>query len=183
MRPMRELITPKYLEQQKWLHAQPRGYGGRGDKWAPCVSDLIDRFDARSVLDYGCGQGSLGEALRQTTSGIRISEYDPAIPGKDGYVQFADLVVCTDVLEHVEIDRVSWVLEQLKNFARKAVFLVVHLGPSNKTLPDGRNAHITQQPADWWIAQAEAVGLTVDSAELSMPHVDRAKFWIAVLTP
>jgi hypothetical protein len=27
----------------------------------------------------------------------------------------------------------------------------VHTGPAKKTLSDGRNAHINQQPMQWWL--------------------------------
>lgn len=177
MRAMADLITPAYLAQQKWLHAQPRGYGGRGDRWAETVRGLIARFDARSVLDYGCGQGTLGAALRQTTEGVRISEYDPAIPGKDGEAPSADLVVCTDVLEHIEPDRLTWVLEQLKSLARTAVFVAIATRPASKTLPDGTNAHLTVENGAWWQAQVEAVGFTAHPLP-SKP----SREWVAVLT-
>ena len=33
---------------------------------------------------------------------FEIKEYDPAIPGKDSLPEPADIVVCSDVLEHIE---------------------------------------------------------------------------------
>jgi hypothetical protein len=27
----------------------------------------------------------------------------------------------------------------------------VHMGPALKTLPDGRNAHLIQEPVEWWL--------------------------------
>jgi hypothetical protein len=30
-------------------------------------------------------------------------------------------------------------------------FITIHTGPAMKTLPDGRNAHLTQQPMEWWL--------------------------------
>lgn len=175
-----DLISPRYVDLQKELHASPRGYGGRGRKWADVVAGLMERFDAVSVLDYGCGQGSLAVALWDL--GIICREYDPAIPGKDGMPSFADLVVCTDVLEHVEPNYLPTVLRHLRLLARKAVFLVVSTVDTAKVLSDGRNAHVIIQPAGWWHDQVTVAGFDV------LPAPDSArkkpdKEWVAVLLP
>ena len=56
-------ISAAYRDEQIWLHAEPRGYGGRGSKWAEVVAWLRTLYGARTVLDYGCGQGSLAAAV------------------------------------------------------------------------------------------------------------------------
>lgn len=178
-----DLISPPYRDLQKELHARPKGYGGKGDKWAAGVRDLVERFDAWSVLDYGCGQGSLKKALLpMCPPGVRVAEYDPAIPGKDGYVEFADLVVCTDVLEHVEPDKLPRVLSHLKMLARKAVFVVVATRPSNKTMADGRNAHLIVEPAEWWAERMTAAGFVVQPDPPVSPLRKASREWVAVLT-
>ena len=154
-------ISPEYLAEQKRLHADPRGYGGRGDKWADQVVTIAAGVGAASVLDYGCGQGSLKRELERLNPRLRVSEYDPAIPGKDGEPPFADLVVCTDVLEHVEEKFVDAVLMHLATLARRAVFVVVSTVPTEKTLSAGRQAHITLKPEKWWLYRASAAGLVV----------------------
>lgn len=166
-----ELISAAYLAEQRALHASPRGYGGRGAKWADAVAQLVRRFQASSVLDYGCGQGSLIAALKaQALPGIRWAEYDPAIPEKSNQPVFADLVVCTDVLEHVELDKLDAVLRHLRQLARRAVFVVIALRPSNKTLSDGRNAHVTIETADWWIARLITAGFHVSDGPGPIGH-------------
>lgn len=165
MIPSGELITEKYRVMQRILHAQPRGYGGRGDKWAEVVTALIAQYGATSVLDYGAGQGSLKRAvMAEPHPGLRFDEYDPAIPGKDGLPSFADLVVSTDVLEHIEPEHLDAVLTHLRSLARKAVFAVISLKDSNKVLADGRNAHVIIRPANWWKKRLEAVGFTIRRA-------------------
>lgn len=156
-----ELISPAYACLQRQLHGQPRGYGGRGDKWADTVLAILADIGATSVLDYGCGQGSLKRAIDAVKpSTVVVREYDPAIPGKDAMPLFADLVVCTDVLEHIEPDRLDAVLAHLKFLARMSVFAVVSLKASNKVLADGRNAHLVIQPAAWWLERFAAAGFT-----------------------
>lgn len=176
------LISPKYVVMQRILHGQPRGYGGRGDKWAHVVVALIEEYGATSVLDYGCGQGSLKRAvMAEPRPGLRFDEYDPAIPGKDGMPTFADLVVCTDVLEHIEPERLDAVFAHLKMLARKAIFAVISLKDSNKVLADGRNAHLIIRPSTWWKKRIEQAGLTIHRA----PEIARKKKsheWTVVLT-
>lgn len=162
------LISPAYLELQRRLHARPKGYGGKGDTWAQPVLDLVARFRASSVLDYGCGRGALKRALEPIKPvSLDVREYDPAIPGKDGRPSFADLVVCTDVLEHIEPDRLDAVLAHLKTLARTAVFVVIALRESNKTLADGRNAHLIVAPADWWIDRLTRAGFVVANGPIN----------------
>lgn len=160
-----ELISPRYRVMQRILHAQPEGYGTRGNKWADAVGALVSEYQASSVLDYGCGQGTLKVAVKQLgIPGLRFSEYDPGIPGKETLPTFADLVVATDVLEHVEPERLMAVLAHLKLLARKAVFVVVALVPSAKILADGRNAHLIIRPALWWRKKFAEAGFTVKRA-------------------
>lgn len=180
----RALITPSYREMQKELHAAPRGYGQRGAKWSAVVRHLIVQYRASSVLDYGCGQGSLARDLRDVDPfpGVRIDEYDPAIKGKDGIPSFADLVVCTDVLEHVEPDCLTAVLQHLRLLARKAVLVVISTCETAKTLSDGRNAHLIIESGSWWRERVEAVGFAV----LAPPTITRDrsdKEWVGVLLP
>lgn len=176
-----DLISPQYLELQRELHARPNGYGGKGDKWAAGVADLVESLGAWSVLDYGAGEGSLKKALLPLlTRSVRVSEYDPAMPGKDANPEFADLVVCTDVLEHIEPDRLLTVLAHLKVLARKAVFVVVATRPSNKTMTDGRNAHLIVEPGAWWQARLEQAGFVVTPGPAS-PLKKVSREFVAVL--
>lgn len=169
-------ISEGYLAEQRRLHAAPRGYGQRGSKWADTVVELVRTHRARTILDYGCGQGSLGVALRGRR--LELDEYDPAIPGKDALPEPADLVVCTDVLEHVESDRIWHVLEHLASLTRRVAFVVVSLVPTAKTLSDGRHAHILLRSVEWWRTQCRAHGFTIHEERPIKPE----KQWVAVLT-
>lgn len=140
------LISSEYQEQNAELHRKNAYYGTSSGKWVDVVMQLVNRKGARSVLDYGCGKGDLGRGLS-----FPIAEYDPSIPGKDSRPEAADLVVCTDVLEHIEPECLDAVLDDLKALTRKAVFLSVATRPAKKTLPDGRNAHLIIKPAEWWL--------------------------------
>jgi len=138
-------ISPQYLALNRELH-RTGGYGVSGSHWAPMVSQLAQMLGTRDILDYGCGQRSL-----ESTLGFPIHNYDPCIEGLDAPPQPADVVACTDVLEHVEPECIDDVLDDLKRVTRKAGFFVIANRPAKKTLADGRNAHLIQEGREWWV--------------------------------
>lgn len=136
-----ERITPDYIAMNRALHANRKTYGASGHRWADKIRHMRDA----SILDYGCGKGTLKTAL-----GWDISEYDPAIPGKDADPHPHDCVVCTDVLEHIEPECLDNVLKHIASLMRVSGLLVVATRAANKSLPDGRNAHLIIEPWEWW---------------------------------
>lgn len=142
------LISEAYREQNRLLHETRPDYGRRGSQWAEMIAKEIDEGGHVGVLDYGCGKGELARVLSEL--GKTCAEYDPAIPGKDGKPEPADLVVCTDVLEHIEPVHLNAVLRDLKRVTRRKLFFNIATHEASKTLPDGRNAHLIVQNADWW---------------------------------
>lgn len=137
------LITPEYKVLQKDLHA--RFDYGRGGDAEECAA-IVRQLGAETVLDYGCGQGHLARLL----DGFEVEEYDPCIEGKDAEPARADIVVCADVLEHIEPELLGNVLLHIYALARKYVVLVIATEPSRKIMADGRQAHLIVETADWW---------------------------------
>jgi FkbM family methyltransferase len=156
------LISPEYAKLNEQLHGSRPDYGTSGRQWAAKVAGLARQVDARSILDYGCGKQTLAKALPE----LRVSGYDPAVPGLDAPPAPADLVVCTDVLEHVEPDFIEAVLDDLCRLAQKAAFVTVATRPAVKTLADGRNAHLTVKPFSWWRQSFESRFDIVEAHEL-----------------
>lgn len=148
------LISDAYKQQNSALHASRADYGTGGRAVAHHVETIARMHRCVDVLDYGCGKGTLAVGLRYLGSTLPVAEYDPALGGKDTAPKPADLVVCSDVLEHVEPECLDAVWHHLHSLTRKALFFTVHTGPAQKTLPDGRNAHLTQQPPEWWLTSA-----------------------------
>jgi len=144
------VISPDYLDLNKQLHRDNLAYGIGGEKHAPTVLKLVETMKTRSVLDYGCGKGYLAKAIP-----FPIWEYDPAMPGKDEPPRPADLVVCTDVLEHIEPEHLWAVLDDLRRCTLKVGYFVIYTEPAQKTLADGRNAHLIQKPRAWWQKRLE----------------------------
>jgi len=114
---------------------------------------MIDLMEIEHLLDYGCGRNlSLQKNLKPERQ-FRYQCYDPGVPEYSDPPVPAELVVCIDVLEHVEPGCLEDVLDHLEELTEKVCFATVHTGPAGKNLPDGRNAHLIQQPAEWWLPQ------------------------------
>ncbi len=146
------LISEDYRVLQANLHVSRPDYGAQGKRFARSIEDIAIEFGCASLLDYGAGKGTLAVALAESscTQLARVAEYDPAISGKDEEPQPADLVACTDVLEHVELAKISGVLDHIRRLTQKVALLVISTQPSTKMLTDGRNAHVLIREPDWW---------------------------------
>lgn len=159
-----QLISPAYLEQQRIMHETTR-YGGRGDKWGPQVHSLVSGLVGRddiSILDYGAGKGAFRRWMAAAAPHIDVREYDPAVPGISGPPRPADLVSCTDVLEHIEPECIDAVLGHMRSLTtRPGMFLAIALVPTDKKLPDGRGAHILVRDRAWWMDKLVAHGWSV----------------------
>lgn len=147
---MNVLITPEYAEQNRLLHKIDPSYGSYSHKWADIIVEVMARESCATVLDYGCGKGALAREL----AGLGVIEYDPAIPGK-GIAVPADLVVCTDVLEHIEPALLATVVDHIWDCTTKRLFFCIATRPASNRLPDGRNTHQIVRPAPWWREQLE----------------------------
>ena len=141
-----QFLTEQYRELNAQLHAQNPGYGTNGYKHLDSIMMLAQRLDTQDILDYGCGKSTLAINL-----GFPIQQYDPAIPKFAAEPRPADIVTCTDVLEHIEPYYIDDVLDHLQQLTKKVCFVVISTTPARKTLPDGRNAHLIQKPAKWWM--------------------------------
>jgi hypothetical protein len=117
------------------------------------VARLIEQFQVKHLLDYGCGSRlSLYKNLKSSHK-LTYQAYDPGVPQFSTDPVPAEMVCCIDVLEHIEPEYVDNVLDHLKALTEGLLFCTVCTVPALKTLPDGRNAHVTLQPISWWMAK------------------------------
>ena len=145
------LISEAYRKMQQQLHKNP-DYGVASVQFAPMVAQVIEATRANELLDYGAGKGRLGIALKQNLQRpLVIHHYDPAIPEWSAPPAPCGFVACIDVLEHIEPALLDNVLNDLRRVTADVGVFTVHTGPAVKVLPDGRNAHLIQQPPAWWL--------------------------------
>jgi len=163
--------TDEYRQLNTQLHKDKLEYGVGGGKHANTVIKLAESIKSHSILDYGCGKGYLAKAIP-----FPIWEYDPAIPTKATPPRAADLVVCTDVLEHIEPECLEAVLIDLHRVVLKIGYFIINTGPARKTYADGRNTHLLQEGRAWWekrLSKYFKIGKIIEQGPLLIVLVGR----------
>jgi hypothetical protein len=143
------LISDEYRTQQEALHENPN-YGVASLQYAPIVSEICNTLEVQHLLDYGAGKCRLFQNLK-VQHRMKLQAYDPGVPKLSADPVPAEMVACIDVLEHIEPELLDNVLDDLARLTEAVAFLTIHTGPAVKVLSDGRNAHLTQQPMEWWL--------------------------------
>lgn len=168
-----QLASPEYKAQLLELRAKAtQKWGADGALHTEMVKQYIDETGAQTVLDYGCGEGMLGQSL----NGLITHEYDPGIPGKQDLPPPVDLVVSTDVIEHIEPALIDSVLEHMYQTAKMAGLFIISTRLAVAILPDGRNAHLIVEKPEWWEKKLTALGWKVERKKIK-PH-DDVTFWL-----
>jgi SAM-dependent methyltransferase len=137
---MAELETLYYEQDELWSH-----HAGDGD--SAVMLDTIERLipgDVRSVLDVGCGNGIISDRLAgrfdvvggdRSMAALRHVR-SAAVQLSGDRLPFADstfdLVLCTDVLEHLDDDLEERVIRELCRVSRRFVLICV---PHAEPLP------------------------------------------------
>ena len=131
-------------------------------KFAENIKKIVEFFQSQSALDYGSGGCNLNtikfndkEKFIDYVGLKKIYSYEPArnkIKKKK-----CDLVLCFDVLEHIFINDIPWVLKDLFSNAKQCVIINVACYNAAALLPNGENAHVTVRPPLWWLGQIECV--------------------------
>lgn len=168
------LITPEYRELNRQLHKDNEHYGTSGQNWRNAVRELSE-FGRLGILDWGAGKCTLAKALGPA---YRVTNYDPCIEGLDTPPTPHDVVVCGDVMEHVEPDLVMNVLREIRKNMKVRGLFVIGMMPAKKTLADGRNAHLSLHTQEEWVEKLTAAGFEV--AEQSDPNEKGHNSWFVV---
>jgi len=172
------LITPEYQAANRALHEKRGGWGKSGRKYADEIMAFAHELGAQTILDYGCGRGTLRKELCYKRHIPEVLyEWDPAIPKKNRRMpRPADLVVCTDVLEHVEPDFLLNSLTHLDQLTRKGCYLAIATRPANQLLPDGSNAHRIIEGGIWWLKEVARMPWTLLRSEEKLGH--EIRIWL-----
>ncbi len=135
------------IKQYQIVHKQ-KNYGTSGENKAKWIVPYLQELKPfpQTVLDYGCGRCNLVKTLEVEY----IWQYDPAIE------EFAakpkrkfDVIICTDVLEHIYEKDLTWILKDIRSFSHN-VFFTICTRIAAEILPDGSNAHKTIKSSAWW---------------------------------
>jgi len=115
------------------------------------INKIIDDINIETLLDFGCGKPILYNPNPYNKKNLDIYLYDPfnskykKLPTKK-----YDLIVCTDVMEHVQKENIKNVLTKMNSYVVKVIYFAICTRPAHKNLPDGQNAHITILNENEW---------------------------------
>jgi len=136
------------IEQYRQIHASSV-YGAPAHRLLRFVRPQVLLLRPKSILDYGCGQSELLTALALGYP-AELFWYDPAIPSiASPPATQVDLVLNTDVLEHIPEADLGNVVSHMASLGRDAL-IFVDTRPARTILPNGENAHCTVRSAEWW---------------------------------
>lgn len=139
-----------YIKQYKLLYKRKKNYGKTSIKLYDMLEKIINDLNILSVLDYGCGKSKLLDLIKKNSK-IKIFKYDPAIKKYSTLTKNkTDLVICTDVLQHVPLYDLDRVLKEIKS---KGIYILFYIKCTNhKTkLPNGTYANCTVYDKKWWL--------------------------------
>lgn len=142
-------ISNEYLEQIKQLHESDSSWGNRIAIPKKIVS-LIEQFNPKTILDFGCGKGYLTAALQEKYSDIVIHGWDPSRHSYSDLPESVDMIFSIDVLEHVEPAFLEGTLLNLMHRTNKLMYHFIACYPAHAMLADGRNAHLIVEGPAWW---------------------------------
>lgn len=146
-------------EQYREMHKSDRYFKGTGTvRYLAPIGKLVVKCGSHKLLDYGSGKGDQYKRPYNLDKAweVNVTCYDPGVPE---FSQFPsgtfDGVICCDVLEHVPEEDVQRTLIRIFSVADQFVFLSIATVPAKKSLPDGRNVHLTVKPKTWWDVQID----------------------------
>ena len=155
------------IDSYKVLHQEEDKFKGISlVPLVPTLMSLVKENDCKTLLDYGCGKAipydkdrckevDLRHPIQKLCNLKSFDLYDPA------YEKYAtlpdkkyDIVVCTDVLEHIAEQDIDYVLTQILSRSNKVVFLNISCQPALKHFKEGKfkgkNVHISVFDPSWW---------------------------------
>ena len=155
-------------EYQKQLQAEHHdsNWGSTGPKYAGAsVLQLLDqRPYLKTILDFGAGKGELGRYILDKGYNVEWTNYDPGISEYDQLPnrQF-DLVISTDVLEHVEPEKLPEVLKTLEKLTGKVLYSDIACYLTGKVFGEGpyigQDLHLIVEDPSWWRQQFRNISL------------------------
>ena len=157
-------MSPYYLESvQQGTEFQKNNKSWAGYdvvKYQKKIKDLVVRYRATTILDYGCGKGlQYKETLPYASEdnwqtfdeylGVTVYKYDPCVPEHSTLPPVGtkfDGVICTQVLSSIPDDDMTWVRDLLEGYATKFCFVGLNFQREAKGKKTMYDPEYFQQP-------------------------------------
>ena len=155
------------IDSYKVLHQEEGKFKGISlVPLVPTLMSLVKENNCKTLLDYGCGKAIPYNKNRCNEVGLKnsvqelcnIESFDLYDPAYEKYATLPnkkyDIVVCTDVLEHIAEQDIDYVLTEILSRSNKIVFLNISCQPALKHFKQGKlkgkNVHISVFDPSWW---------------------------------
>lgn len=144
------ITNADYIKQYANIHKN-KTFGVTGFEFVNHIQACIAELKPKAILDYGCGQTDMSQRLNLL--GGTFNRYDPAISAISTLpVDSADLLINTDVLEHIPKQDLGGILQHMASISNNAFFNIA-TRLAREILPNGENAHCTILTADEWLLE------------------------------
>ena len=155
------------IDSYKIIHQEEGKFKGISlSPLVPTLMSIIKQNKCKTLLDYGCGKAIPYNKNRCNEVGLKnsvqelcnIESFDLYDPAYEKYAILPDkkydVVVCTDVLEHIAEQDIDYVLTEILSRSNKIVFLNISCQPALKHFKQGKlkgkNVHISVFDPSWW---------------------------------
>ena len=144
-------------------------------KFRNLCQNQISSEKIKTVLDYGGGGSDWNapnfdpKTNQSAKDFFKLQQVDKFEPAR-GLMQKkkADCVVCMDVLEHIFIQDIPKVIDELFALSKKLLVVNVACYKAAALLPNGENAHITVRSPDWWKGVFDAISIGYENIEVML---------------
>jgi len=155
-------ISDGYRETVLDMHSKSDWGNSSGQMSGDTIVSFLKSFpDIKTILDYGCGKGSL--KIWAEDSGITGREwtlYDPGMPEfQEKPTGKFDLVITTDMLEHVEEKYLDDVIEEINSYTNKYLYNEIACYLARAFFQSGpykgKDLHINLKAPDEWMVRLD----------------------------
>lgn len=137
--------------------------------FAKIIKAIIKKNNIKNLLDYGSGKGDryfnnseFGEETYPPLKKfweISPTLYDPGVPHPKPVGKKFEMVISIDVLEHIPIEDLGWVLDEIFEFSEKIIFINVACYLAERSFADGSNVHVSVFHPMWWYGFVTKIAL------------------------
>lgn len=116
----------KSVEAGALFHQTHKTWSGKGTlQYKEYLKNLIQRYNIKTVLDFGCGKGAQYSKFNLDKElGIEVTQYDPCIHGLESWpIGKWDMVIALDCLKAIDKKDIDWLYDQFISWADKCIFI------------------------------------------------------------